>query len=82
MKRVTITLPDDLEAAVAEFQHSQPVPPSVSAIALVAVREYLSHHGLLSLRRSLRITPVDTSTAEPTDSQDHDRLFAEAVARE
>lgn len=82
MKRVTITFPDDLEAAVNEFQHAQLVPPTVSAITLVAVREYLTRHGTLAPRRPLRITPVDAETAGLTDSQDHDRLFADAVARE
>ncbi len=82
MKRVTITFPDDLESAVTEFQQEQPVPPTMSEITLVALREYLMRHGTLALLRPLRIIPVDAETAGPTDSQDHDRLFADAVACE
>ena len=82
MKRVTITFPDDLEAAVTEFQREQPVPPTTSAMTLVTLREYLMRHGTLVPRRPLRIIPVDAETAGPTDSRDHDRLFADAVACE
>jgi hypothetical protein len=82
MKRVTITVPDDLEAAVTEFQQEQPDPPTMGAITLVALREYLTRRGTFAPRRPLRIIPVDAETTGPTDSQDHDRLFADAVARE
>ena len=81
MKRVTITLPDDLETAVSTFQQTLPVPLSVRAITLVAVRDYLMRNGALVSRRPLRITPMDAETAAPTDSQEHDRLFAEAATR-
>lgn len=76
MKRATITMTDDLEAAVAAYQRDQEVPPALTAIAQAALREYLSERGYLAQRGSLRITPATHGSGSHDGSVDHDRYLA------
>lgn len=82
MKRMTLTLTEELEAAVDAFQRDQPVPPTLNAVAQIALAEYLAERGYLAPRRPLRITPAERGSGDPRGSMEHDRLFADAVARE
>jgi hypothetical protein len=81
MKRMTLTLTEELEAAVDAFRHDQAVPSTLTAIAQTALTEYLAQRGYLAPRRPLRITPAEHGSGDPHGSVDHDRLFADAVAR-
>lgn len=82
MKRMTLTLTEELEAAVDAFQRDQPVPPTLNAVAQTALAAYLAERGYLAPRRPLRITPAEGGSGDPRGSVEHDRLFADAVARE
>lgn len=81
MKRATITLSDELEAAVTSFQEDQAVPPSLATIARMALREYLAARGYLvptRERRVLRLTPVPLDADEATTvSREHNRFLAQ-----
>jgi hypothetical protein len=76
MKRATITITDDLEAAVAAFQRDQEVPPALTAVAQAALREYLTERGYLSPRRALRVTPAERGSGASDVSEHHDRYLA------
>jgi len=76
MKRATITMTDDLEAAIAAYQQDQEVPPALTAIAQAALREYLAERGYLSPRRALRITPAREGSGQSDISERHDRYLA------
>jgi hypothetical protein len=78
MRRATITMPDDLEMAIAAFQGDQDAPPSLTAIAQAALREYLAQRGYLAPKRSLRVTPAPRGSGESTVSIEHDRFLAQA----
>ena len=58
MKRATITLPNDLAEALEAYQRDQEVPPPLTAVAQVALKEYLAARGYLAPTRHLRITPA------------------------
>ncbi len=76
MKRASITISDDLEAAVTAYQRDQPVPTALTEIAQAALREYLSERGYLATRRPLRISPAERGSGETTVSAEHDRYLA------
>jgi hypothetical protein len=78
MKCVTITIPEDLEVALAAFRRDQPTPPPLAAIAQAALREYLAQRGYLAPKRALRITPAPHGSGESTVSIEHDRFLAQA----
>lgn len=50
MRRATITLPDELEEALEAYRRDQEVPPALTAVAQVAIREYLAGRGYLERR--------------------------------
>lgn len=47
MKRASITVPDDLERALKDYQSVLEVSPAISAIMQAALREYLEERGYL-----------------------------------
>lgn len=76
MKRATLTMTDELEQAVIAYQQQQEVPPTLTAVAQAALREYLAERGYLSPRRALRITSAKRGSGERDVSQEHDRSLA------
>ena len=73
MKRATITVSDDLEAAVAAYQQAQDAPPTLTAVVEAALREYLAQRGFGAPKRTLRITPAAVGSGTPYGSIEHDR---------
>ncbi len=47
MKRATVTLTGDLEQALEAYRRNQEVPPGLSAVIQVALKEYLVERGYL-----------------------------------
>lgn len=47
MKRATVTLTGDLAQALETYRQNQEVPPGLSAVMQVALREYLVERGYL-----------------------------------
>lgn len=47
MKRASVTIPDDLEQALEEYQADLEVSPALAAVVQAALREYLEGRGYL-----------------------------------
>lgn len=77
MKRATITLPSDLEAALEAYLRDQRTPSATTAVVQAALREYLSERGYLPPARPLRISPAEKGSGLCDVSAEHDRYFAE-----
>lgn len=61
MKRATVTLPDDLAEAVEKFTEAQNVPPALTTVVQVALREYLQERGFLRTYRPLKLEALGNS---------------------
>jgi hypothetical protein len=79
MRRVTVTIPDDLERALVEFQESQPVPPTITAIAQAALRQFLAQRTIQPARRPLHFTAIDSDEGPQDLSVNHDEIVVEAT---
>ena len=77
MKRVTVTIPDDLEDAVEEFVRAQDAPPALTAVIQAALRQFLSSRGFLRARQPLHIRPAAHGSGRRDVSRSHDRYFSE-----
>ena len=75
MERATITLPDDLAAAVEGYQQAQGAPPSLTTVVQATLRQYLGERGFLRVRRPLQITPAAKGSGRSDISQEHDRYL-------
>lgn len=76
MKQATITINDELEAALEAYWRDRKLPPDLTAVTQDALKDYLAAHGYLVQPRVLRITPSEQGSGETDISQDHDRYFA------
>jgi hypothetical protein len=76
MKRATITITDDVEAALDSYVSRQEAPPTLTAVVQAALREYLARRGAASPSRPLRITPAKKGSGKSDISLHHDRYFA------
>ena len=79
MKRTTITLHDDVEAARDAYRRERDLPPALATVVQALVREHLTSHGYLVAPPTRPLTiPVFDGGNGPTDvSIDHDRYLAE-----
>lgn len=75
MKRATMTLPDDLEQALANYTQAQEAPPSLTTVVQAALRQYLSERGYLRVRKPFKITPALKGSGRSDISQNHDRFL-------
>ena len=76
MKRATITLTDDLDAALDAYARDQDVSPALTAVVQTALRGYLMERGYLATG-PLRITPADSGSGAADVSINHDRYFGQ-----
>ena len=77
MKRATITLPDDLEKALAEYTQDQEVSPTLTGVVQAALRQYLAARGYIVPAQPLRITPARFGSGDSKGSIEHDRVLTE-----
>ena len=77
MKRATITLPDDIERALAAYLDEQEVPLALTAVVQTALRDYLAERGYLPPTHRLQITPAKEGSGHRDVSIHHDRYLAE-----
>jgi len=75
MKRATITFPDDLAEAVANYLRAQETPPALTTVMQAALREYLRERGFLRSYRPLKITPAPRGSGRSDVSENHDLYF-------
>ena len=76
MKRATITLPDDLEQAIAMYCQDQELQPSITAVVQAALRNYLAARGYLTSTDTLKITPAGQGSGQKDISAHHDEYLA------
>ena len=76
VKRATVTIPDDLAAAVEGYVRAQEAPPPLTAVVQAALRQYLTDRGYLRERGRLRIKPAPRGSGRRDVSQAHDRYLA------
>jgi hypothetical protein len=76
MKRATITIKDDLEAALDAYVLRQEAPPTLTAVVQAALREYLARRGAAPPSHPLRITPARKGSGKSDISLHHDRYVA------
>ena len=77
MKRVTVTIPDDLAKAVERFMRDQENPPALATVMQSALREYLAMKGHPQPGDPLRIMPAKRGSGLHDVSVDHDRYLTE-----
>ena len=76
MKRATITIPEDLAAAVEGYVRAQETPPPLTAVVQTALRQFLTGRGYLRSPSPLRISPAPRGSGRRDVSQAHDRYLA------
>jgi hypothetical protein len=77
MKRATITMSDEIEAAVEAYRRDQEAPLPLTSLAETALREFLIERGYLPSGRILYLTPAEKGTGKHDVSTNHDRYFAD-----
>jgi len=80
MKRITVTLPDDLAQALTAYAQAKGV--SGTKVMETALREYLQNRQLLErdyqpAHTRIRITPAEQGSGLNDVSVNHDRYLAE-----
>ncbi len=76
MKRATITIADDLEAAIEAYVKRQDVPPALTSVVQAALREFLAHRGFAPPRQPFRIVPAKKGSGKRDISLRHDQYLA------
>ena len=78
MVETTIRLNDGLAAAVEAYLRDHPGMTGIPELAEHLLEEFLASQGSVTRYVPLRIPDGPADSGEPTDSAEHDRLFAEA----
>ena len=76
MKRATITIPEDLAAAVEGYVQAQETPPPLTAVVQTALRQFLTGRGYLRSGATLRVSPARRGSGRRDVSQAHDHYLA------
>jgi len=82
VKRITVTLPDELERDLCRYLARQETPPSLTAVAQVALREFLRNRQLrdrgvrtASKPFALAVLPEKDELGEGDVSLHHDQYL-------
>ena len=78
MLEATIRLNDGLAAALEAYLRDHPDATGVPELAEQLIEEFLASEGYVTRYVPLRIPVGPAGSGEPSDSVEHDRLFAEA----
>ena len=81
MTRATITVSDDLEAALAAYSRDQGLTGELNGVVEAALRDLLERHGYLIPFRPFYITPLEDDEGETDVSINHDRYFVDRPTR-
>jgi hypothetical protein len=76
MRRVTITLTYDIEAALDTYAKRQKIPPVLTSVVQAALREYLARRSFSAPTKRLRISPAKKGSGRRDVSLRHDEYFA------
>jgi metal-responsive CopG/Arc/MetJ family transcriptional regulator len=77
MKRVTMTIPDDLADALESFVHSQEARPTLTTVVQAALRQYLGERGFLRARQNFEIRASVRGSGASNVSKEHDRYLVQ-----
>jgi hypothetical protein len=77
MKRATITMSEEVEAALQAYLRDQQVPLALTAVAELALREYLSERGYLDTGKRLHLPVAAKGSGAHDVGIEHDRYLAE-----
>jgi hypothetical protein len=77
MKRATITIPDDLDEALAAYGQDHGLDGDLDAVVGAALRDLLTIHGYLEPFVPFDITPIPHDGPEADISVNHDRYFVD-----
>ena len=77
MKRITVTLGNELESALKAYASRQAIPPKLTSVVQAALREYLARRSFASPGRPLRIAPARRGSGKADVSRKHDKYFAQ-----
>ena len=58
------------------YIRAQEAPPPLTAVVQAALRQYLTEHGYMRVRKPLRISPATRGSGRRDLSQAHDRYLA------
>ena len=75
MRRATITLDDQLEAALEAYGKRQEVPPVSTSVVQAALHEYLARRGVAAPPESFQITPANKGSGKRDVSRNHDQYL-------
>lgn len=86
VKRVTVTVPDDLESKLGAYLARQEAPPSITTVMQAALREFLElqqlrERGLRVARKPFDLIPLEEKDdcGESDVSENHDLYFDESI---
>lgn len=84
MKRITVTLPDDLERELNTYLASKDAPPNLTTLTQAALRDYLqtrklSERAYRSAQKPFSVLPLaeKDSNGEPDVSLSHDAYLTD-----
>ncbi len=75
MKRATITITDDVEAALDAYVKRQDVTPALTSVVQAALREYLARRGFTPPAKPFHITPAKKGSGKSDVSLRHDEYL-------
>ncbi len=79
MKRLTVSVSDELEESLEHYLQDQEVAPSLTAVLHAALKDYLAERGYARRASAFKITPASEGSGLTDISQRHDEYFADAV---
>ena len=79
MKRATITVSSDTEAALNDYIRDQEATPTLTAVVQAALNDFLAARGYLQPPKPFRIEPSPKPSGKRDISRNHDKYIAEAV---
>ncbi len=77
MTRATITVSDELAAALAAYGRDQGLTSELNGVVEAALRDLLEGRGYLFPFRSFSMTPLERDEGETDVSINHDRYFVD-----
>ena len=79
MKRLTVSVSDELEESLEHYLQDQEVAPSLTALLQAALKDYLAERGYARRASAFKITPASEGSGLTDISQGHDQYFSAAV---
>ena len=79
MRRVTVSISDELEESLDDYLRDQEVVPSLTALRQAALKDYSAERGHLRPSAAFKVTPASDGSGLTDISHSHDQYFSEAV---